>query len=127
MEGFGRPGGGIGLLGVESGFDGVESALAPPEEPASEGGIFDEVARAGSFGRILFEQVIQQRVEIFLALTGDNQFFGGAAVRQRVAAGDFLAGVRDRPGLRMEFFHMLPCASLGHEACRRGVFWQVSG
>jgi len=68
---------------------------------------------------------VQQRVEIFLTFAGDDQFFGGAAVRQRVAAGDFLAGVRDRSGLWMEFFHT--CASVAQEACGRKVVWRVNG
>ena len=124
MEGFGRPGGGIGLRGVESGFDRVESALAAPEEPAGERGVFDKIARVGSFGRILFEHFFQQCVEIFLALAGNDEFFRGAAVRQRVAAGDFLAGVRDRPGLWMEVAHTY--ASVGHSACGRRCVSHVS-
>jgi hypothetical protein len=42
------------LRGVESGFDGIESALSAPKEPTGERQVFDEVARFGSFGGMLF-------------------------------------------------------------------------
>ena len=57
MVGFGRPFFGGGLRGVERGFYGVVGALSAPEKPAGEHGVFDEVARVGSFGRIFFEQM----------------------------------------------------------------------
>ena len=47
--------GGSACGGVEHGFDGVESALAPPKKPAGESEVFDEVARFGSFGGMLFQ------------------------------------------------------------------------
>ena len=55
VEGFGRPLRRISLRGVECGFDEIESALATPEEPAGESEVFDEIARFGSFRRVLFK------------------------------------------------------------------------
>ena len=55
MVGFGRPILGRGLRGVERGFDRVKGALPAPQEPAGERGVFDEVARVGSFGRVFFD------------------------------------------------------------------------
>ncbi len=55
VEGFRRPILGIGLRGVEGGFDGIEGALPAPEKPAGEGGVFDQVARVRGFGGILFQ------------------------------------------------------------------------
>ena len=124
MISLGRPLRGISLRGIESGFDRVEGALPAPEEPAGERQVFDKVARFGRFGRVFFEQVVQERIEVFLARAGDDQFFGGAAMRQGVAAGDFLAGVRDRPSVWMEFSHT--CGSLAREACGRGCDSHVS-
>lgn len=73
VKGFGRPESGIGLRRVERGFHGIESALPAPEKPAAEGGVFDQVARVRGFGGILVQEVVEQRVEIFLALAGNNQ------------------------------------------------------
>ena len=55
----GRPFFRSGLRGVERGFYGVVGALPAPEKPAGERGVFDEVARVGSFGRIFFEQIVE--------------------------------------------------------------------
>ena len=52
---LGRPLRGIGLCGIERGFDRAVSALPAPEKPAVERGVFDEIARIGSFGRIFVE------------------------------------------------------------------------
>ena len=86
MVGFGRPFFGSGLRRVELGFYGVVGALSAPEEPAGERGVFDEIARVGSFGRIFFDEIVEESVEIFLALARYDQFFGSAAVRGGVAA-----------------------------------------
>ena len=72
VEGFGWPLRGIGLRGVERGFDGVKGALTAPEELAGERQVFNEIARFGSFGGVLLEQVVQERIKIFLALAGND-------------------------------------------------------
>ena len=59
MVGVGRPLFGSGLRGVERGFYGVVGALPAPEEPAGQRGVFDKVARVGSFGRIRLEQIVE--------------------------------------------------------------------
>ena len=86
MVGFGRPFFGSGLRGVERGFYGAVGSLPAPKKPASERGVVDEIARVGSFGRIFFEQIVEECVEIFLALARYDQFFRSAAVRGGVAA-----------------------------------------
>jgi hypothetical protein len=93
-----------GRLGkIERGLDSVVSALLAPEEPAGESGVFDQAARLHGRGRVFFEQIAEQRVEIFTALAGDDEFFGSAAVRGGVAANNFFACGRDRSGLRVKF------------------------
>ena len=81
----GRPFFGSGLRGIARGFDGVVGALSAPEKPAGERGVFDEIARVGSFGRIFSEQIVEESVEIFAALARYDQLFGSAAVRGGVA------------------------------------------
>ncbi|HEY3940102.1 MAG TPA: hypothetical protein VGL97_21930 [Bryobacteraceae bacterium] len=102
---FRRPLGRIGHGFVDCTFDRIIGTLLAPEKPAGERGVLYQRASARGGGRKFCEQIIEQGVEVFTALTGDDQFFGSAAVRCGVAAGDFFAGDGDGSGLVVEFLH----------------------
>src|SRR5580700_1093098 len=80
VERGGGPEGGVGLGFVEGVLGGVLGADAAPQEPLGVSEVFDQGARRGSFGVEFGEEAGEEISEVFLALAGDDEFLGSAAV-----------------------------------------------
>src|SRR5580700_2608996 len=76
----GGPEGGVGLSFIEGVFGGVLCADAAPEEPLGVSEVLDQGTGGGSFGVEFGEEAGEEIGEVFLALAGDDEFLGSAAV-----------------------------------------------
>src|SRR5580658_736562 len=86
---------------LERVFGGVLGSDAAPEEPLGVSEILDQGTGGGSFGVEFGEEAGEEISEVFLALAGDDEFLGSAAVGGGVIGRMGFSCRGGRSGLKM--------------------------